>query len=389
MHRFTSTIRRPVKRHGAEQYLLITLLSFAASVTLTRLFLELTGYPQLGSGTFHIAHVLWGGLLLYLAALLPLIFANRWVYMFGAVLGGAGVGLFVDEVGKFITAENNYFYPLAAPIIYASFLLTVLLYSRLRRPVLRQPRHELYQALDAMEEVLEHDLDPRERAELEERLKYVAENCDSDELARLAQHFLDYLSSDELKLAEERQGFIQRCRAGLRRVEERWESRLRTKALITGGLLLMGVIAIFQMARTLPVVQPTGSLERLLTNLIEAGYISSPGGFYWFVARLILETTVGVLLLVSAGLLVARREQGGTFAGYWCLLISLTTVDLLVFYFDQFSTILVAIIQFGLLMMIAYYRRKYLHPEKEQVQGLFDIENRPPVTDKTGTGAGD
>ena len=54
-------IRNPVKREDAEQYLVITLLGFAASVILIRLFLELTGYPQVGSSELHIAHVLWGG----------------------------------------------------------------------------------------------------------------------------------------------------------------------------------------------------------------------------------------------------------------------------------------------------------------------------------------
>ena len=70
---FINPVRKPVKREGAEKYLLYTLLSFAASVALTRLFLELTGYPQLGSSELHIAHVLWGGLLLFVASLLPLI----------------------------------------------------------------------------------------------------------------------------------------------------------------------------------------------------------------------------------------------------------------------------------------------------------------------------
>jgi len=61
--------RKPVKREDAEQYLIITLLSFAASVILIRLFLELTGYPQVGNSELHIAHVLWGGLLLFAASL--------------------------------------------------------------------------------------------------------------------------------------------------------------------------------------------------------------------------------------------------------------------------------------------------------------------------------
>ena len=114
MNRIVSRIRRPVRREGAERYLLFTLLSFATSVALTRLFLELANYPQLGGGELHIAHVLWGGLLLFAAALLPLIFANRWVYVTGSLLAGVGVGLFIDEVGKFITQTNDYFHPAAA-----------------------------------------------------------------------------------------------------------------------------------------------------------------------------------------------------------------------------------------------------------------------------------
>jgi hypothetical protein len=45
--------------------------------------------------------------------------------IWAALLSGVGLGLFIDEVGKFITSNNNYFFPLAAPIIYLAFLLTV------------------------------------------------------------------------------------------------------------------------------------------------------------------------------------------------------------------------------------------------------------------------
>ena len=108
-------IRRPVKRESAEWYLMVTLVSFAGAVILIRLFLELTGYPQVGNSELHIAHVLWGGLLLFAASLLSLLFANRWAYSAGALLAGIGIGLFIDEVGKFITQNNDYFFPAAAP----------------------------------------------------------------------------------------------------------------------------------------------------------------------------------------------------------------------------------------------------------------------------------
>ena len=38
------------------------LVSAVATVVIIRIFLEATGYPQLGGGGLHIAHVLWGGL---------------------------------------------------------------------------------------------------------------------------------------------------------------------------------------------------------------------------------------------------------------------------------------------------------------------------------------
>ena len=159
MQPMITRMRRPVEREGAEFYLLLLLLSFAASVALTRLFLELTGYPQLGNQTLHIAHVMWGGLLLFVSALLMLIYANRWVYRMGAILAGVGVGLFMDEVGKFITQTNDYFYPPAASIVYVFFLLVVIFYMEVRRPKRRDARSELYRALDSFEEVLDRDLD--------------------------------------------------------------------------------------------------------------------------------------------------------------------------------------------------------------------------------------
>ncbi len=107
----------------------MNLLSFAASVTFTRFFLELTGYPQLGNETLHIAHVLYGGVLLYISSLIPIIYANRWAYTWTSVISGVGVRRFIDEVGKFITQNNDYFFPNVAPIIYAFFLSSVLIYT--------------------------------------------------------------------------------------------------------------------------------------------------------------------------------------------------------------------------------------------------------------------
>ena len=167
-------IRRPVRREGAERYLLVTLVSFAATVIVTRWFLALTGFPQIGGGDLHIAHALWGGAALFAASILPILLAGRFVYLTSALLAGVGIGLFIDEVGKFISAENDYFYPAAAPIIYATFLIAVLVWLRARRPDDPDPRSQLLTALELFEESVEGDLQRVERDDLRERLAAAA-----------------------------------------------------------------------------------------------------------------------------------------------------------------------------------------------------------------------
>jgi hypothetical protein len=94
-------------------------------VLLIRAYLSMTGYPQVGTGNLHIAHVLWGGLLMAVAIGLATVLYGHRVRLAAAVVGGVGFGLFLDEVGKFLTRDNNYFYRPAASIIYLVFVLLV------------------------------------------------------------------------------------------------------------------------------------------------------------------------------------------------------------------------------------------------------------------------
>jgi hypothetical protein len=359
-HTLVRRVRKAVRREGAPRYLLITLLSFAASVGLTRLFLELTGYPQLGNDELHIAHVLWGGLFLFMAAVLPLIFANRWVYVLGSLSAGLGVGLFIDEVGKFITQTNNYFYPAAAPIIYATFLITVLVYMQVRRPPERDARDELYGAIDGLAEVLDHDLEPSELRALQRRLQRIVEVADNQELARLASSLLTFLKSDALRLAPEMPGFVERWLARLRQFEARWITPRRMKAAIIGGVGAVGLYSLVKFGRLLLVLAGTASLESLVDYRVIAGQVAGDSGVYWFMARMGLEAGVALLLIAAAAALLFSKDRLGSGLAYLGLLLSLTAVNLLVFYFEQFSTMIKASIEFVLLLGVLYYRRYHV-----------------------------
>lgn len=237
MKRSGGRVRLPVCRGGAEEYLWYTLLSFAFTVTLVRLFLEFTGYPQFGGGEIHIAHVLWGGLALFSAVLLSLILTNRWAYSLSAILAGIGVGLFIDEVGKFITQNNDYFYPAAAPIIYAFFLLVVWLYLHVRRPPALSIREELYRALGEMGEVLDHDLESEERKNLEKRLERIIQQAEHADYRHLARRLQEFIDSESLHVVPDRKSAFERFIDYAQQWERRWITLGRLKAILIGALL--------------------------------------------------------------------------------------------------------------------------------------------------------
>ncbi len=83
-------------------------------------------------------------------------------------------------------------------------------------------------------------------------------------------------------------------------------------------------------------------------------------GLGWIMTRLFLEGVAGLPLLLAAGFLALGQEQRGIMVGFAGLLLSLTIVNVLVFYFDQFQAIIDTMIQFMLLLGAIHYRQRYL-----------------------------
>jgi hypothetical protein len=98
-------------------------VSAIAALLAIRLYLSVTGYPQLSIGPLHIAHMIWGGFFMLVALAMLLSFLNHRAQVIAAVLGGIGFGAFIDELGKFITRDNNYFFQPAVAVIYVVFVL--------------------------------------------------------------------------------------------------------------------------------------------------------------------------------------------------------------------------------------------------------------------------
>jgi len=150
------TTRRPfIRNFAAGPHLDWFLVLAVCTVLGIRFYLRLTGYPQIGGDTLHIAHMLWGGLMMLGALIILLSFLGRGSERLAVLVGGVGFGTFIDEVGKFITQDNDYFFQPTVAIIYVVFILVYLAIRAIHRDRLATHQEYLVNALQELTEAAE------------------------------------------------------------------------------------------------------------------------------------------------------------------------------------------------------------------------------------------
>lgn len=155
------------------------LVSAVFSILAIRTFLHIFGYPQLGEGHFHIAHILWGGFLMMFAIVLLLGFLNRAVKSWAAIFGGLGFGMFIDELGKFVTSDNDYFFRPTIALVYVVFIMLFLMFRGIERYFRFSHREYTANALEVTKEAIIHNLDEEEKKRV---LVFLARSDASDPL---------------------------------------------------------------------------------------------------------------------------------------------------------------------------------------------------------------
>ncbi|MFD3403291.1 hypothetical protein ACFWUU_21575 [Kribbella sp. NPDC058693] len=231
-----------VRNVRSGEHLTTFVVSGVATVLVTRLILSLSGYPQIGGKGLHIAHVLPGGLLMLIAISLLLGYVGPVVRPAAATVGGIGFGLFIDEVGKFVTSDNNYFYKPTAAIVYVVFVLIVLGFRFLstRRPI--DPREELANVIDHAVEGVAGGLSRRRRAEAAALLRAVPQAVQG---RRETRELLAACPADEVELAAPIDAGWQALQRGLERLATHPKAprvAVAVLALQVVGALLIAIV---------------------------------------------------------------------------------------------------------------------------------------------------
>lgn len=188
--RFRQSLKslRPVRNVDAGDLLELFLVYAVAAILGIRIYLELTGYPQVGGNGLHIAHMLWGGLFMLISLVLLIAFLGKSVVRFAAILGGLGFGIFIDELGKFITSDNNYFFRPTFSLIYIIFVVLFLFFRMIDRNKKLNQTESLVNALDIVKELVRHDLESKEK---QQALTLLAQSNQHDPIVIALQQTLE------------------------------------------------------------------------------------------------------------------------------------------------------------------------------------------------------
>jgi len=378
--------RRPVGHPGTTRHLTVLVVAFVVTVTVTRIFLAATGYPRIGGATFHLAHALWGGLLLMVAVVAMLSWANRWALQLGAVVAGVGIGLFIDEVGKFITTSNDYFFPLAAPIVYLAMVLLAWIAYRSRRRHVLTDRERLYDVLDGLQDLADGRLDTDRRAEIIGHLGHLRDEWDRPELRELSARLEQFLLSPVVTVLPPRPGPLERLHDRLLRAEERLAPERRFRRLISLLLVAGTVFFTIGIALAILVLVHPGSPGRDPAVTVAGAQLDPT-----------VVTVVGVVHLVGTvlawGLYLAATTSWFRGARLRAVrlavasqLISLSLIDVLESYVDQFAVLQQSVFELVLLGLVLRYRVRFLprtptgtDPAAAAPPSLSSASSAPPV----------
>jgi hypothetical protein len=257
--------------------------------------------------------MLWGGLLMLLALMLLLGFLNRSVEHGAAIIAGLGFGTFIDEIGKFVTSDNNYFYRPAISLIYAVFVLAFLVGRTLigQRPL--NQTEALANAVDLLARAPSSQVDPDDLA----RIRHLLSLADQKSgLTKLATSYLG-----ELDAGREHEGPIETLRRRVAAGYAAIMARPWAEPAITLGVIVYALSAVVGVV--------------LVATSTPAGATGDPTSFATLAQ---LVSTIAGAALVGVG--VVRLPSSRIVAFHWFmrgLLVWILLTQMFVFYSSQLA----------------------------------------------------
>lgn len=332
----------------ARDQLDIFLLSAIGSVLIIRFYLHATGYPQIGGGGLHIAHMLYGGLFMAAGSILTSAFLGLRIQRLAAFISGVGFGFFIDEIGKFITSDNDYFFRPAVGIIYAIFVVLYLTFNFLGRTKKLSSREYQLNALVHLEEAIVHHMDPTEKERAHKLL------LKADHRSPITTQLQNLVENVNLIPEDEPRNITKVLNWLDLKYTSFWQRR-SSHPLIRIFFIMETVLFV--------VIVSWGIFNNIddIEHLLATG--TAPYDFWLFIGQIISSTVAAGFAIVGA-ILLARSRARAFEQFRRATLINLFLTEFFIFSRVEFQALPGFLFNLGVLLFIAYI----MHQERRQMQ---------------------
>lgn len=335
-----------IKRENASELVLTMMASAVVSLLSMRLYLNIMNYPIVGKGYWHVAHALWGGVAMVVAMLMELSWQGKKNQRNAAIVFGLGFGLFVDEIGKYLTKDSNYFFQPAILFIYLTFIGLFALYRYLQTLEPEEDKTKIYQSLGALEEAVEGDLSQKEKEKALEKLEKIKET----KVTMALRQMIKSLPIVEEKRNEEIDYVWRKIKGILVRFFHR-------KWVL---VLLMGFTIYFLLGTIADAMSITAHFKDnwLVEMLNDSASLDTRSELVLFKIKTVIDAVTSLFFGLGIYWVARDKRRYGAKVYQYGLIISIFITSFFRFYFEQFGGVIGLGINILLYYFLAYYRRK-------------------------------
>jgi hypothetical protein len=248
-----------------------------------------------------------------------------------AIVGGVGFGFFIDELGKFVTSDNDYFFKPAAAMIYVIFVVLFLVNRAMRRRRGLSETERLSNAAELVGEAARGSFSEADRA----RALVLLEGL-SGELAPQLRRLVSELPATPPRRPLLPVRLMHAVRAWLGRLAHRpWFGRV--VAYVFAAWALLFVLAMVELVLELGLFEEGGEMKGFESDTLSQLHLVN-------VASLTASAASAVLVAIGLRGLLGRTPLSGYRMLERALFVSIFVSRLFAFVESQFAAV------FGLLV---------------------------------------
>lgn len=342
------------KRGNAADLVLILMISALVTLLVTRYFLQLFGWPTISFGVWHIAHANWGGMLMVIGSILMLVFHGEKIRKTAAIISGMGWGLFIDEVGKYITKDNDYWFQPAIIIIYISFIALYLIYRHLENNQRQDTKTLLYAAITKLEDAAENELDENEKRETIKNLAKVIKKENDVNIKNLAKELKLFFEKQETKKINPNSWWrMLMAKTGYFSYNKFFKTRLVTFILT----IYASIWAIDKIQETIRILINPQKMQML--QKFSGGYdLISKSDFYMMAGKIFFDLVTAIFFVVGIFFMTTKKKFKGLKFFQMGLIVSIFLSSVFKLYFEQFSEVWVLATSIILFFVISKMKKE-------------------------------